>query len=416
MRRVQNSRVSVPAPAFEIMKACPASAGAHGRPCDSKTFLRRDPLAGPGAAFQECDVAAQPGHIEIDQAAGRRRLRELRPRKKLVGCSDRDYSQRLRLGLQTAFLLLNVFVGTQFYLFVRYFESAGRTARVPRPAGVDGWLPIGGLMSLKYSLATWTLPHMHPSAMFLLLAFLLMSVLFRKAFCGWLCPVGTLSEGLWKLGRRLFKMNWRLPVWADLPLRGLKYLLLGLFLYAVGSMPVAAIRGFLESPYFLVADVKMMNFFRHIGTSAAITVALLVLLSVMTKNFWCRYLCPYGALVGIASWLSPTRIRRDPEACIDCAKCRRACPALLPVDTLVSIKSAECTACMECVASCPAQGALQLSLPGRRALPTWALAAGVAAIFLGVVFLAKLAGAWETAIPDEVYFQLVPRVMEFVHP
>jgi len=71
---------------------------------------------------------------------------------------------------------------------------------------------------------------------------------------------------------------------------------------------------------------------------------------------------------------------------------------------------------MECVASCPAQGALQLSLPGRRVLPAWAIAACVGAIFPGVVISAKLAKAWDTAIPDEVYFQLVPRVMEFVHP
>jgi len=370
----------------------------------------------PDAGLQERAAAVPAESVNLDPAAARPRPHELRHPKKLVHRRDRDHSQQLRFGLQTVFLLLNVYIGVQFYLFVRYFESGGGTMRVPRPAGVDGWLPIGGLMSLKYAIATWSFPHVHPSAMFLLIAFLLMSLLFRKAFCGWLCPVGTLSEGLWKLGRRLFRMNWRLPVWADLPLRGLKYVLLGLFLYAVGSMPVTAIRGFLESPYFLVADVKMLNFFRYLGTSGAITVAILTVLSVLTKNFWCRYLCPYGALMGVASWLSPARIRRDPEKCIDCAKCRRACPALLPVDTLISVRSAECTACMECVASCPAQGALTLSMPRRRVLPAWGLAAGVAAVFLVVVIAAKLAGAWETGMPDEVYFQLIPRVMEFVHP
>ena len=39
---------------------------------------------------------------------------------------------------------------------------------------------------------------------------------------------------------------------------------------------------------------------------------MLVVLSVVTKNFWCRYLCPYGALMGLLSMLSPTRIVRDP--------------------------------------------------------------------------------------------------------
>src|SRR3989442_12428093 len=56
-----------------------------------------------------------------------------------------------------------------------------------------------------------------------------------------------------------FGRNFRLPRWLDIPLRGLKYLLLGLFLYAVASMSVDGIRAFLDGPYGLVADVKMLN-------------------------------------------------------------------------------------------------------------------------------------------------------------
>jgi hypothetical protein len=96
--------------------------------------------------------------------------------------------------------------------------------------------------------------------MFLLLAFLAISWLLRKSFCAWLCPVGTISEWLWRLGRRTFHRNWRLPRWLDIPLRSLKYILLGLFLYAVGSMSVPAIQAFLEGPYGLVSDVKMLDF------------------------------------------------------------------------------------------------------------------------------------------------------------
>jgi polyferredoxin len=336
--------------------------------------------------------------------------------KKLVRRPARDYSQAARLTLQVAFLLLNAAIGLQFYYFTRYFETGGVSLRVTRPAGVDGWLPIGGIMNFKYFLSTWAMPPVHPAAMLLLLAFLLISILFRKAFCGWLCPIGTISEGLWKLGRKIFKMNWRLPRWADLGLRSVKYILLGFFIYVVAGMSAAAIRAFLEGPYGMVADVKMLNFFRYMGTTTAITLLVLAALSLLVQNFWCRYLCPYGALMGIASLLSPARIRRDPERCIDCAKCTRACPALLAVDKLVTVKSAECTACLECVAVCPARGALQMSLPRRRTLPAWALAAGIAAIFLGVVVAAKLTGIWQTRIPDEVYFYLIPRAQQFVHP
>ncbi len=361
-------------------------------------------------------MASVPEMLAADKSIVREPRSRPVLRKILIRRRARDHSQPLRFAIQAAFLLLNVAIGVQFYLFVRYYESGGQSVRASRPAGVDGWLPIGGLMNLKYFLMTHAFPRIHPSAMFLLLTFLLISVVFRKAFCGWLCPVGTISEGLWKAGRKLLKANWRLPRWADLPLRSLKYVLLGLFLYAVAGMSVAGIQAFLESPYGIVADVKMLNFFRYMGTTGAVTIGALVVLSVMIKNFWCRYLCPYGALMGLASLVSPARIRRNPDRCIDCAKCALACPSLLPVDKLATVASAECNACMACVAVCPAQGALQMSFPRRHALPAWAVAAGVAAIFLGVVVFARVSGAWQTSIPDLIYFELIPRAQQFVHP
>lgn len=327
----------------------------------------------------------------------------------------RDHSQTIRRGVQLAFLALNVWIGIEFFLFVRHYETAGASVWAGRPPGVEGWLPIASLMNLKYWLFTGDVPRMHPAGMFLLLAFLGVSILFRKSFCGWLCPVGTVSEYLWKLGRETFRRNWALPKWLDIPLRGLKYLLLGLFLYAVGSMAPGAIRAFLDGPYGVVADVKMLNFFRFLSTTAAVTIAVLVVASVFIKNFWCRYLCPYGALMGLASLLSPARIRRVEEACIDCAKCAKACPSLLPVDKLVQIRSAECLGCMECVAVCPAEGALDMTVAKRR-LPAWAMAAGVALVFLGVVGYAQWMGYWHTNIPSGVYQDLIPRANQFSHP
>ena len=337
-------------------------------------------------------------------------------RKKLLRRAGPDHSQTLRRGFQLAFLALNIWIGVQFYLFVRYYESGGHSVWAGRPPGVEGWLPIASLMNLKVLLLTGELPRLHPAGMFLLIAFLAMSWIFRKSFCGWLCPVGTISEYLWRLGLRTFGRSFRLPRSLDIALRSLKYILLALFLYAVGSMPVPAIRAFLGGPYGVVDDVKMINFFRFLGLTGAVVVALLMIASVFVQNFWCRYLCPYGALLGLAALAGPLRIRRSASLCIDCGKCARACPSALPVDRLITIQSAECTGCLQCVAECPAAGALLMSAPRRLRIPAWAMAAGVAALFLGVCAWAQWTGHWRTDLPGSVYSDLIPHANEFTHP
>ncbi len=343
------------------------------------------------------------------------------PRKKLVRRVGPDRSQLLRRSFQTSFLLLNVWVGGRFYFWVRGFES-GSSPSAARPAGVEGWLPIAGLMNFKYWLSTGRVPATHPAAFFLFLTFISIAFLFRKAFCSWLCPVGTLSEYLWRAGRQIVRRNFQLPLWFDVPLRGLKYLLIGFFVWAVANMSPTAIEQFMHAPYGVIADVRMLNFFRYLGQTAAIFLGVLVIASVLIQNFWCRYLCPYGALLGIVSFFSPVRIRRTEEACIDCAKCAKACPSALPVDKLITIKSAECTGCLECVAVCPAEGALDLSLPRwtpapkQGTLPAWAMATAIAVLFLGMVGFAKTAGYWNGDVPDYVYRQLVPQANQISHP
>jgi polyferredoxin len=368
-----------------------------------------------GTQIQKPFITPPPATILSDWKVPFSTARLPAAKKKLIRRRDRNYSQALRRGYQLAFLLMNVWLGGKFYLWVRHYETTGTSAYVSRPAGVEGWLPIAGMMNLKYFLVTRKVPELHPAAMFLLVTFVAMAFLFRKAFCSWLCPVGTVSEYLWKLGRKLFRRNFRLPGWVDIPLRGLKYLLLGFFLWAVSSMSAWAIAAFMRSPYGVVADVKMLNFFRFIGTTGLIVLGTLVVASVLVQNVWCRYLCPYGALLGLASVFSPLRIRRNVATCIDCAKCAKACPSALAVDKLVKITSAECTGCLECVAVCPAEGALRMGTKEGR-MPAWAFAAGVAILFFGVVGYAKISGHWKSEIPQAVYGQLVPHANEASHP
>jgi len=260
-------------------------------------------------------------------------------------------TQRLRLATQLTFLALNVWIGVRF---VQWADGAA----IARPTGIEGWLPIAGLMNLKAFLVTHHVPVVHAASMFILIAFLAISLLLKKSFCSWLCPIGTISEVLWKYGRVFLRKSVALPKWLDLPLRAIKYALLAFFVFAIVRMSAGEIAAFMSSPYGMTADVRLLDFFRHLSNTAFVILLALAVLSVFIQNFWCRYLCPYGALLGIVALASPARIRRDTEKCIDCAKCTKACPMRLPVATKPQIRSAECTLCLECVAVCPKAGAL----------------------------------------------------------
>jgi polyferredoxin len=344
-------------------------------------------------------------------------------RKKLIRRRERDSSQPLRQSFQAAFLLMNIWLGGESYVWVRHLETGSAVSPWLHPAGIDGWLPISGLLNLKYWLLTGGVPDIHPAALFLFLAFLGISLLFRKSFCSWLCPMGTISEYLWRAGRRILRRNFQVPRWLDIPIRGLKYLLLGFFVWAVVEMSVEEIAEFMHSPFGIIADVKMLDFFRFLSLTGLIVIGILVVASLLIQNFWCRYLCPYGALFGLASLLSPVFIRREPEACIDCAKCAKACPSLLPVDKLVTVRSAECTGCLACVSVCPVEDALSLALSQahtlrakKRRIPAWALAMGIALVFFGMVGYAKLTDHWKSNVTNAEYQRLVPHADEAQHP
>lgn len=325
-----------------------------------------------------------------------------------------DTAQLWRRSVQLFFLLLNFWIGIEFYFFALAMET-GKPSPWPRPSGVEGWLPIAGLMNAKYALTTGERPPLHAPAAVLLLCFLALSWLFRKSFCGWLCPIGTLSEQLWKFGRRN-GVHLQLPRWLDVPLRTLKYLLLAFFAWAVYTMSATQIAAFFTSDYGILVDLKLMAFFRHLSIPAATILGSLIITSLFLPNFWCRYACPYGALMGLASLLSPTRIHRDPAKCIDCAKCAKACPSALPVDRLIQIRSAECLGCMECVSSCPAEGALHLGLTRRLALSPRFLGTAILTVFFLAVLAARLTGWWDGGVPEHIYRELAPDLAAIGHP
>jgi polyferredoxin len=311
----------------------------------------------------------------------------------------------LRAGVQAAYVLFLAFAGWRFARFFAEVQSGGAVT-AERPSAVEAFLPISALVGLRRWLATGFWDEIHPAGLTILVAALLASLVARKGFCSWVCPVGAISRALeWVGEKTLWRRGFpRVPRALDLALSSLKYLLLAFFGWQVlVAMPLEALEGFMGSPFNLAADAKMLLFFaRPTGTVLAVLGGL-VALSLVVKHAWCRWLCPYGALLGIASLASPQHVRRDPETCNDCRACTRACPVEIPVHARLRVLSAECTGCMSCVAACTVPDCLGVTRKGRRALPAWLVPAGALSVMLGAWVVARAGGFWSTSVPAEAF-------------
>ena len=306
--------------------------------------------------------------------------------------------------VQLGVFVLTLAIGFQFFIYVMQATGEGEMT-VDRPPGVEGFLPIGALMAWKLFFVTGIWDPVHPAAMVILGFSALISLILRKSFCGWFCPVGTPSEWLWKLGNRIFGKNVKFPPWIDFPLRGLKYVLLGFFIWVIFSMDHHVIFTFLQGSYYKLSDVKMLFFFTRMTTLTAAVLALLVIASLVVRNFWCRYLCPYGALMGLLAIASPTRIQRNSKTCIGCKSCSEACPYYLPVDEKIQIISPECNGCMDCTKVCPVENTLQLKTSG---IPGFVwngarMGVAVASLFLLLVYTAQVTGHWKSQVSGQEF-------------
>ncbi len=213
---------------------------------------------------------------------------------------------QIRHLIQSILFILTLLIGFQFLIYI--LQASGTDPiTVPRPASIEGFLPIGALLGWKRFFATGSWDTVHPAAMVIFGFAIILSALLRKSFCSWFCPVGTLSEWLWKLGKKVFGRKISIPNWLDFVLRAIKYFLLGFFLWIILRMSAESIGLFLDSPYYKISDVKMLHFFTRMTKTTAIILAILAVGSTFVPNFWCRYFCPYGALLGLVSILSPSR-------------------------------------------------------------------------------------------------------------
>jgi MinD superfamily P-loop ATPase len=190
---------------------------------------------------------------------------------------------------------------------------------------------------------------------------------------------------------------------------------MGLFLFLIGVMPLWSTAMFFIGDYYKTVDVRMMKFFTEMSTATLWFLVVLGVLSLLYKNVWCRWLCPYGALLGLLSRLSPFKVRRNAEQCVGCHACTKHCPTLIDVEHTVVVKSAECFGCMTCVSHCPVPGALELTVKTGKTVRTiqpWVFPLVLVALFYLVIGIGMATDTWQSKVPYEDYKQLIPEVQK----
>jgi len=266
-------------------------------------------------------------------------------------------SPSVRTVIQIIFLVATFLIGLRHIM-------PGESAK---GGAFDAFCPFGGIETLWSYLTTGqTLETTNLLNFSILIGVLGVSLLAGRAFCGWICPVGTLQDLLVGLTRRLTgekkhvrgkKSRSRFPVQFspkfDPWLRSLKYLILAIILL-VSTWAV-------YPPLRDICPARALFSF-ELSTPLLISVLIVfVITSLVNRLFWCKYLCPFGALLAIFNKIAPLRLVINHSSCTTCGRCDTECPMGIQ-NVPENLRSAECIQCLECLETCAIQDTLELKL------------------------------------------------------
>jgi ferredoxin len=289
----------------------------------------------------------------------------------------------LRWSLLTVFVVL-VSIGA-------YLHQVLGGAKAP---SIHALCPFGGLESL-YALFTTGgfIEKIFSGTMILFAITLVIALIFRRSFCGLICPFGAIQECFGKLGQGLFKKKFIMPEKLDKPLRYLKYVILVITVFYAWKTA-----GLWMAPYDpWSAYAHLPEGLGSVWAESAVGLIILLITvvgSLVYDRFFCKYLCPMGAFYAIVGKFSPHRVVRDENKCIDCGICTKKCPVNIDVQHLKEVKSSECLSCQSCVLSCPKEGALQLR-QGKKRISSLVTIILVITLFFGAIFAFQAAGIYK---------------------
>jgi polyferredoxin len=237
-------------------------------------------------------------------------------------------------------------------------------------ASPEAYCPFGGLETLYKFITSGGnfVSHTHLSNVVLLIAVLVTALLFRSAFCGWICPLGFIQDLVSNFSSFLQK---RIPIlrkamktikvrgarlaFLDRYLRLIKYFVLAWAVIGAAIYGVMVFRDY--DPWSAFINIAEFSF-----TPGLVILGITLASSFFIERPWCRYACPLGAASGLLGKLSPVYLKRESEACKVCKVCTTSCSMGLPVHKATTITSVDCIGCLECVGACPRIGALEVKI------------------------------------------------------
>jgi uncharacterized protein with FMN-binding domain/ferredoxin len=293
--------------------------------------------------------------------------------------NNQNKTEKLRLIAQfTVFLLVII----SLLLYRLYINGTINFKLI----SINGLSPFGGLNMIYDWLLT---PSYHPGynspALLLAAAIIVSALIAGRFFCGWVCPFGALNDYLNLAGKKIFGKNYELPLKIDASLRYLKYLILIVIIVSQLLLDSCFLKDF--GPWVAFVNLPGLPAAFEEMPYAFMVLGLVGIGSIFISRFYCRYLCPVGAIQAILAGAGITQLKKWDTAlsCKSCRVCSFNCPVRLRPGESAVVSSPECINCLRCTGeSCPmGSSALGVEIHGKRTGNiTYTLAAYV--IFLGI--------------------------------
>ena len=265
-------------------------------------------------------------------------------------------TRTIRLVVQIFFLLL-----IMLFSINHYRGEQGLEPLLLGSASLHAVCPFGGVVSIyTYFTEGAFVKKTHASSFILMWLVLLLTIAFGPVFCGWVCPLGSVQEFIGKIGKKLFKKRYNtfIPSNIDTYLRYLRYVVLGLVLYFTAMAGTLVFADY--DPYFALFNAWS----GEVAWTAFAILAITLAGALFVERPWCKYACPYGALLGIFNTFRLVKLSRNTVTCIDCKRCDRVCPMNITPSDDTNVRNHQCLTCLECTseAECPVSDALLLKI------------------------------------------------------